>query len=179
MAAVQARYESLSRAFDEIAERQPSVRRPSRGYHSLIRAVHESIVRPGASVLEIGSGAGDLLAALEPSEGLGVDVSAKMVELARERHPDLRFENVAGEDLDTGETFDYVVLSDLVPYVDDLLALFRSVAAHSHRDTRVVIHSYSQLLAAAPGAARAAAAEDADTGPELARRSPTSRTCSS
>jgi SAM-dependent methyltransferase len=135
----------MSRAFDEIAERQPVPRRPSRGYHSLITAVHESIVRPGASVLEMGSGNGDLLAALEPSHGLGVDVSPKMVELARERHPELRFENVAGEDLETGETFDYVVLSDLVPYVDDLLGLFRSVAAHSHRDTRVVINSYSQL----------------------------------
>jgi SAM-dependent methyltransferase len=135
----------MSRAFDELAERQPSPRRPSRGYHSLIRAVYESIVRPGASVLEIGSGAGDLLAALEPSDGLGVDVSPQMVELARARHPGLRFELVAGEDLDTGETFDYVVLSDLVPYVDDLLALFRSVAAHSHRDTRVVVNSYSQL----------------------------------
>ena len=32
-----------------------------------------------------------------------------------------------------------------MPYVDDLLALFRSVAAHAHPDTRIVVHSYSQL----------------------------------
>ena len=117
----------------------------SRGYHELIEAVHESIVRTGASVLEIGSGNGDLLAALRPARGLGIDVSPRMVELARSRHPELEFRVEAGEELELGETFDYVVLSDLVPYVDDLLALFRSVAAHSHRDTRIVIHSWSQL----------------------------------
>ena len=93
--------------------------------------MHRSIVRPGASVLEIGSGAGDPLAAVEPARGVGVDVSPGMVELARARHPGLRFEVAAGEDFALDETYDYIVLSDLVPYVDDLLALFQNVAAHS------------------------------------------------
>src|SRR3954468_2251867 len=122
----------MSQVFDVLAEREPEPRRPSRGYHALVAAVHEAIVRPGASVLELGSGAGDLLAALAPSRGLGVDLSPGMVALARERHPALEFEQAAGEELELGETFDYVVLSDLVPYVDDLLGVFRSVAAHSH-----------------------------------------------
>ena len=96
-------------------------------------------------MLEIGSGNGDLLASLEPARGIGIDVSPGMVELARERHPGLTFEHAAGEELALDETFDYVILSDLVPYVDDLLALFANVAAHSSRDTRIVVHSYSQL----------------------------------
>jgi len=48
-------------------------------------------------VLEIGSGGGELLAALRPSRGVGVDVSGGMVALARSRHPELRFEQAAGE----------------------------------------------------------------------------------
>jgi hypothetical protein len=68
-----------------------------------------------------------------------------MVALARSRHPALQFEVVAGEDVDLGRTFDYVVLSDLLPFVDDLLGLFANVARHSHRETRIVIHSFSQL----------------------------------
>jgi SAM-dependent methyltransferase len=99
----------------------------------------------GARVLEIGSGSGDLLAALQPAVGVGVDVSPGMVELARRRHPELRFEVAAGEELDLGETFDYVVLSDLVQYAHDLLALLERVAAHSRPDTRVVVHSYSRV----------------------------------
>jgi SAM-dependent methyltransferase len=138
-------YAAVAAAFDELAARGGGLKPSTRGYHELITAVHQAIVQPDSTVLEIGSGPGDLLAALEPSRGVGVDVSGGMVELARERHPDLRFEHEAGEEIELGETFDYVILSDLVPYVEDLLALFGKVAGHSHRDTRIVVHSYSQL----------------------------------
>jgi SAM-dependent methyltransferase len=138
-------YAEIARAFDELAGEDAHWRGRTRGYHDLITAVHQSIVRPGASVLEIGSGGGDLLAALAPREGVGIDVSRNMVELARERHPHLRFEEGAGEDVDIAETFDYVVLSDLLPFVNDLLGLFRNVSRHSHRETRIVVHSYSEL----------------------------------
>ncbi len=138
-------YTAVARVFDELAVKRVLPGRWSRAYHKLIGAIHQSIVPAGASVLEIGSAAGDLLQELAPSEGVGVDVSEKMVEFARERHPTLRFEHVAGEEMDLGRTFDYIVLSDLVPFADDLLALFRRVAEHSHPGTRIIVHSYSQL----------------------------------
>ena len=138
-------YAEIAGAFDAIADAHGGPGRPARGYHEQIEALFRAIVRPGASVLELGSGNGDLLAALRPRRGVGVDVSGHMVEVARARHPGLAFEQAAGERFALDETFDYVLLSDLVPYVDDLLALFRNVAAHSSPDTRVVIHSYSQL----------------------------------
>jgi SAM-dependent methyltransferase len=138
-------YTTVAAAFDELAAHNGGQRRSTSGYHQLITAVHQSIVAPGSSVLEIGSGPGDLIAALAPSHGVGVDVSEGMVALARTRHPDVEFDNVAGEELELGETFDYIVLSDVLPFVDDLLALFGAVAKHSHRDTRIVVHSYSQV----------------------------------
>jgi glycosyltransferase involved in cell wall biosynthesis len=68
-----------------------------------------------------------------------------MVERARSLHPGFEFEQGIGETVALAGSFDYIVLSDLLPYVDDLLGLFRNVRRHSHPDTRVVIHSYSQL----------------------------------
>jgi SAM-dependent methyltransferase len=138
-------YAGLASTFDELAGEDARWSRRTRGYHDLITAVHQSIVQRGTSVLEVGAGAGDLLAALAPARGVGVDVSPKMVELARANHPGLQFEVAAGEDVELGETFDYIVLSDLVPFVNDLLGLFRNVSRHSHAETRIVIHSYSQL----------------------------------
>jgi SAM-dependent methyltransferase len=138
-------YTSVAAAFDELAANDGGRRPSTRGYHQLITAVHQSIVHPDASVLEIGSGTGDLLAALDPSTGVGVDISAGMAALARSRHPELEFDVRSGEEIELGQTFDYVILSDLVPFVDDLLALFGKVAKHSHRDTRIVVHSYSAL----------------------------------
>lgn len=137
-------YAQLRAFFDDFAREEPRWKRRNRGYHEQVERIAAFHVPPGARVLEIGCGSGDLLAALRPSVGVGVDLSEAMVELARSRHPGLRFEVTAGEDLDLGVAFDYVVLSDLVPYVHDLLALFEAIAAHSHARTRVVVNSYSR-----------------------------------
>jgi SAM-dependent methyltransferase len=137
-------YAELAAAFDRFAPEEARWRRRNRTYHRLIEQITRFHVPPGLRVLEIGSGSGDLLAALRPSYGVGVDVSRATVELARSRHPDLRFERAAGEHLELGETFDVIVLSDLVPFVHDLLALFERVAAHAHPGTRVVVSSYNR-----------------------------------
>ena len=142
--AVGPEYAELAEAFDRFAPDEPRWRRRNSTYHRLIEQITRFNVPPGLRVLEIGCGGGDLLAALRPSYGVGVDVSPKTVALARERHPGLRFELAAGERLELGETFDVIVLSDLVPFVHDLLALFERVRAHSHSSTRVVVNSYNR-----------------------------------
>ena len=143
--AVGPEYRELAAFFDGFAAEEAEWRRRNRAYHDWIAMLHRFQIPPGARVLEIGCGSGELLAALEPSVGVGIDVSPRLVELARSRHPGLRFETVAGERLDLGETFDYVVLSDVLPFVHDLVALFDRVAAHCHPGTRVVVHSYSRV----------------------------------
>jgi glycosyltransferase involved in cell wall biosynthesis/SAM-dependent methyltransferase len=136
-------YADVAEYFDEFAPIEASWRRKNATYHRLVEQICRSMVQEGRKVLEIGSGGGDLLAALDPSVGVGVDVSPAMVELASGRYPDLRFETGAGETVKLDETFDYVVLSDVLPYVHDLLRLFENVREHSHPRTRVVINFYN------------------------------------
>lgn len=139
------RYEQLARAFDEFARVEDDWAPRTQAYHGLVRSIFCALIPPGQRVLEIGCGRGDLLAALRPSEGVGVDVSGGMVAAARRRHPFLEFVHGTGEELHLEQTFDYVVLSDLVPYVDDLQALFEAVARHCDARTRVVVSTYSNL----------------------------------
>ena len=69
--AAQDPYAEIAQAFDALAPSEERWARRTRSYHGLVTAVHQAIVPAGASVLEIGSGAGDLLAALEPADGVG------------------------------------------------------------------------------------------------------------
>ena len=135
----------LAAFFDSFAEDEPRWRARNRTYHRQLESVYRFLIPPGASVLEIGCGSGDLLAALEPGAGVGVDVSGEMIELARSRHPELEFVVASGDRIELGRTFDVVVLSDLVPFAYDIGALFDAVARHSHPRTRVIVNSYSQL----------------------------------
>ncbi len=150
-------YEAIISHFDRFADEEDQWLQSNaayRGIHETLRDITGSHVPPGQRVLEIGCGRGDLLASLRPSVGVGVDASEGMVAAARRRHPELRFLTGVGEQLDLGETFDYVLLLDVVPYVYDLQELFAAVARHCHPRTRILVSTYSNLWR--PGFALAA-----------------------
>jgi SAM-dependent methyltransferase len=138
-------YEELASFFDEFVRVEPAWVRRNRTYHRLITQTLRFQTNGSRSALEIGCGSGDLLAALAPHRGVGVDVSPGMIAAARRRHPELDLVVAAGEEIALDRTFDLIVLSDVIPYVHDLVALFERVAEHSHRGTRVVTHSYNRL----------------------------------
>ncbi|HEX7580323.1 MAG TPA: class I SAM-dependent methyltransferase, partial [Thermoanaerobaculia bacterium] len=68
-------------------------------YHRRLEQVYRIIVLPGLSVLELGCGEGDLLAALAPSRGVGVDFSPAGCAAARRRHPELTILEADASDL--------------------------------------------------------------------------------
>jgi SAM-dependent methyltransferase len=136
-------YRRIQEFFDRFAAEEAAWLSKTGGYHATVRGVASSLVSPRRRVLEIGCGRGDLLAAVRPSEGVGIDLSSRMVAAARRRHPELRFVQGVGEELDLDETFDYILLCDVVPYVHDLQALFETIVRHSHARTRVVVSTYS------------------------------------
>jgi SAM-dependent methyltransferase len=132
--------------FDHFSADVGTWRRRNSGYHRAIASLAKFYVPPGARVLEVGSGTGDLLAALQPRRGVGVDISSEMVRMARAQHPDLEFHHMAAEDLDLGgEKFDYIVLSDLPGFLYDIRLVLENLRSVSHSQTRVIIHWYSLL----------------------------------
>src|SRR5260221_3836220 len=107
------------------------------------------LIPPGRSVLEIGCGSGDLLRALDPSRGVGVDISGEMIRIAAERHPDCESHVGNGEDpaiLDgISGTFDFIVLSDTIGYLEDCEAAFAALRRLCTMRTRLIIAYYSRL----------------------------------
>src|SRR5580704_12310857 len=82
-------------------------RETDRYYQKYLRNYFTFIIPPGLRVLEIGCGLGDLLAAVKPARGVGVDFSPEMVKLARERHPEIEFQVADALEFDCSEKFDY------------------------------------------------------------------------
>jgi 2-polyprenyl-3-methyl-5-hydroxy-6-metoxy-1,4-benzoquinol methylase len=114
-------------------------------YHRRLTEVYQFLVPPGRSVIELGCACGDLLAALQPARGVGVDFSPEAIGLARSRHPSLRFIESDVQDLDLDAQFDVVILSDLVNDLWDVQAVFDKIGRLSHPRTRVILNSYSRL----------------------------------
>ena len=135
--------------YDRWAEERDRWRAKNRGYYRAIERLVKFVVPEGASVLEIGCGTGDLLAALKPARGVGLDLSSKQIEIARHKHPELELLVGDAETLELpeleGRTFDYVVLSDVVGALFDVWAAFRALRRMCTARTRIVVTYYNFL----------------------------------
>jgi SAM-dependent methyltransferase len=141
--------QQLAEHFDGLATgRQPWKR--NRYYHAELATFVAFLVPEGSTVLEIGSGAGDLLASVRPRHGVGIDLSPGMVDRAAIGHPDQQFAVGDAEDLPAQGPFDYVILSDLIGYLEDVQAAFDNLHRVTSPESRIVItyvnHLWEPLL---------------------------------
>jgi SAM-dependent methyltransferase len=131
--------------FDRPAPDMERWRRRSWYYQEELRRLCRFVIPPGATGLEVGCGTGDLFASVEPGDGVGVDLSPRMIDQARRRFPELEWLVGDAETLDLGRRFDYIILSDLLGHLDDVWAAFQCLGRHARPDTRLVITNCNYL----------------------------------
>lgn len=114
--------------FDRVAPDYDRWKEKAHHYYAALKKSLREIVPPRSRVLEVGCATGDILASLDPDEGMGLDISLAMIELAARKHPGLRFRV---HDLMQGpleERFDYTVAADVAEHVPDLDTMMSSLA---------------------------------------------------
>jgi SAM-dependent methyltransferase len=139
------RRERRAEQMDALAPRRDEFRKRNRYYHEQIERLAHFFIPEGAKVLEVGCSTGDLLAALKPGRGVGVDLSPEHVEIARKKHPGLEFCVGDAEALDLDEEFDFVVLSDVIGFLDDVWAGLRSLRKVMGERSRLFVTYHNAL----------------------------------
>jgi SAM-dependent methyltransferase/glycosyltransferase involved in cell wall biosynthesis len=143
--------------YDRVASVRDMWYRRSRYYHDYVERSVRSLIPDGSTVLELGCGTGNLLAALKPSQGLGLDISPEMLRIARRNHPHLLFEVGDAESFEIPNTkFDFVVASDLVGELEDIAAMLDRVREVGGGETRLILTFHNPALEAALRAAQRA-----------------------
>lgn len=150
---LQVRFSERKRQIRELAdrlapERETWIRRNAYYYEQDYRYMR-FLVPKGLRVLDLGCGTGRLLATLKPSQGIGVDISPYMVEIAQQKHPELEFRVGDVEDPELieslGGPFDIIVLSDTIGSLEDCQATLSSLHRLCTPDTRVIAAYYSRM----------------------------------
>lgn len=127
--------------FNWVADNSAKARRRQRAFHAQLAVAHQAAIPGGARVLEVGCGTGDLLAALRPSHGVGIDLSPRMIERARAAHGDRRelvFDVAVAEAIAWEETYDHIVLNYLTGYLTDIQAVLARL--HEGAEPRTRLH---------------------------------------
>jgi SAM-dependent methyltransferase len=102
------------------------------------------LVEPGKRVLNIRCQTGFLLEALQPTYGVGVEISPQMVAVAQAAHPQFTYYEAFPEDFVSQEEFDYILLCDVGDIADVQKTLLRLQSACG-RHTRLLIYTYNDL----------------------------------
>jgi SAM-dependent methyltransferase len=120
-------------------------------FYDYLTRIFRVRVPEGLRVLDLGCGSGDLLAALRPSYGVGIDISRPAIETARARHEGESLRFIAGDVADpavlarAGGPFDIVLLANVVTHLTDVQTTLERLHAVVHPRTRLLIYSYSRL----------------------------------
>lgn len=140
-------HQTLKDHFDNVAEVGGDRRRLQRTFRSQLQSYFRFHIEPGLRVLELGCADGDLLASLQPSRGLGIDLSPKMATMARERHPSQNLEFAEGDlhTLELDETFDVIVLDYVIGYLEDVHTCLANLRRLCHPRTRIHIVSLNHV----------------------------------
>lgn len=114
-------------------------------YHRRLAKLYRFIIPEGKNILEIGCGTGDLLAALRPSAGLGLDFSSEMLKEAQRRHPELSFIEADAHEMSLEGSFDFIILSDTINDLWDVQTVLEKILPLCTPSTRIVLNYYSRL----------------------------------
>ncbi len=136
---------TIRERFEALAGERESWQRRNRYYYQDQERFFRFLVPEGLRVLEIGCGLGDLLAALKPARGVGIDLSDAMVKEAARRHPHLEFRAGDAETVEFKEPFDVIILADVVGHLLDVEDTLKRLRGACTPKTRIIISYYNFL----------------------------------
>ncbi|MFH1046055.1 MAG: glycosyltransferase [Candidatus Omnitrophota bacterium] len=114
-------------------------------YHHRLAQIYKLSIPAGSRVLELGCAEGDLLNALQPVYGVGIDFSPAMIKEAKKKYRHLHFDLANAESLQIDGTFDFIILSDLVNDLWDIQQVLENIKKFSNTHTRIILNYYSRL----------------------------------
>ncbi len=131
--------------YRKTAGKRESRNRRNRFYRRSLEKYFSLIIPPGKRVLELGCGSGNLLNAVRPGYGVGVDFAPEVIHIARQKYPHLHFRVDDAECLQLDEPFDYIILSDMLGCLWDAQVACRNIRKLCRPHTRIVISQYNFL----------------------------------
>jgi ubiquinone/menaquinone biosynthesis C-methylase UbiE len=137
---------TIQEYYDNIAQKRGKWLKRNKYYHRYLLNHYKKIIPADATILELGCGTGNLIGKLESSMGVGVDISHRMLEIARKEYPEIEFIHGDIEHLDLGKrTFDYIIISGTLGNLQNIQQFLSDIKKYATHNTRLIIDFYNPL----------------------------------
>ncbi len=134
---------TVKKHFDFLAPFYDQYKKKNSYYYSILkRAIKENIAKRGGVVLDVGCATGELLSFLHPKKGVGVDLSAKMIEIAKYKFASdksLSFEALDIQRSFVGGRYDYILLNDVIEHLTDPKSALKNIAKSMTPETILIL----------------------------------------
>jgi SAM-dependent methyltransferase len=129
----------VSSGMDRQAPSRGKWMKKNRYYYQDLEKLLKYNIPAQSSVLEIGCGTGQMLHAIDPKRGLGIDISPEMIRYARQNFQYLDFREMDAENIELEDRFEFIIISDTIGYFEDIQKAFNELHKISDGDTRIII----------------------------------------
>jgi len=137
--------QNLINFFNQSAKSRDKWLKKNKYYNRLLNSYLSFLVQPNSTVLEIGCGTGQLLNSLKPKLGVGIDFSEEMIKIASSKYKNLKFKVADANDFAFNDKFEYIILSNVVGYFNDVQRVLRNIRKNCTKMTRIIVTYYNFL----------------------------------
>jgi len=137
--------EEVKKHFEDIAEEYDRWKRKNNYYYTLLKNFYKRHIPVGSAVVEFGYGTGEILASCDPARGLGIDISGKLINIAKRRYPQYEFKIDDVEKFLTNSKFDYVIMSDAIDHLSNMPLALENVQRVLSPGGKLIITSINSL----------------------------------
>lgn len=142
--ALQLRREKTAQAQRDVAATRAQWLARRSYYYELVRKALAFFVEPGEKVLNVRSQTGWMLDAVKPSEGVGLEITQEMADIAKAGHSEFRYEVGFPDIHQVQGKFDSIIVAD-PGETADLQQEFENLRRCCHRGTRIYVYAYNPL----------------------------------
>ena len=113
----------VEKHFDKIAKKYDYYKEINGYYYENLKNLLSSHIPINSKVFEVGCGTGDLIDFLKPRNGVGLDISKKMIDIARIKHDSIDFSTRWPK-----QKFEYIFMSDVVEHLKNPNEVIRKIS---------------------------------------------------
>lgn len=120
---------TVEKHFDKVAKNYDFYTKKRELHYSNLKKLLASFIPRDSKVFEVGCGTGDLLYYLKPKIGFGLDISSKMVSIAKDKYRKIK-KLTFSTSWPKNEKYEYIFMSDVIEHLEDPERTFYKIAKY-------------------------------------------------